>query len=476
MRSRLSRCLLAAALGAAAAAEASPVFQLDPSFGVGGVATYEWPAWMAYQWNAADGWMAPLSNGKFAVLAQLRVGTSQSGQLNWFDPDGSVTPPSPGSGPYTPLGIGGWNAAGLVQSADGSLTVLTSVFIGSADYDFRVNRTHVDGSEGYAGCSGSFGRNYAFDLGGAGAREDFAGALYQDAQGRQVLAGAADAGSGNYRLVATRLSPQCAEEPGFGSNGRSVVDLGAKQVRVHVIQEDQQHRLLIGGGITTGSGSNPDGRCFVARLRENGQLDGDFASGVFSGGGVVKIDNFSNSGGNWRCDVSGLAVDSAGRIYASGVWRTNDNGSTATRDFLIRLKGDGSRDDAFNANALIPYGYANTERSGGGLVLLESDGVAVSAYSETINGATTARPSLAVYRTSDGNYDQAGTVSLGAPSGFDASAAIHRIVPAGPYLFYVVATSGPDYLNHHKVHLLRYRRTSTIPTEPIDRLFANGFQ
>ena len=107
MRSRLSRCLLAAALGAAAAAEASPVFQLDPSFGVGGVATYEWPAWMAYQWNAADGWMAPLSNGKFAVLAQLRVGTSQSGQLNWFDPDGSVTPPSPGSGPYTPLDSGG---------------------------------------------------------------------------------------------------------------------------------------------------------------------------------------------------------------------------------------------------------------------------------------------------------------------------------------------------------------------------------
>ena len=54
--------------------------------------------------------------------------------------------------------------------------------------------------------------------------------------------------------------------------------------------------------------------------------------------------------------------------------------------------------------------------------------------------------------------------------------AIHRIVPAGPDLFYAVATSGPDYLNHHKVHLLRYRRTSTIPTEPIDRLFANGFQ
>ena len=64
----------------------------------------------------------------------------------------------------------------------------------------------------------------------------------------------------------------------FGSNGRSVVDLGATQVRVHLVQEDLQHRLLIGGGLTTGAGGNPDGRCFIARLRENGQLDGDFAS------------------------------------------------------------------------------------------------------------------------------------------------------------------------------------------------------
>ena len=90
--------------------------------------------------------------------------------------------------------------------------------------------------------------------------------------------------------------------------------------------------------MTTGSGSNPDGRCFVARLRENGQLDGDSASGVFSGGGVVKIDNFSNSGGNWRCDVSGpwtaLAHLRQRRVC------TNDNGSTATRDFLIRPLGD----------------------------------------------------------------------------------------------------------------------------------------
>jgi len=37
----------------------------------------------------------------------------------------------------------------------------------------------------------------------------------------------------------------------------------------------------------------------------------------------------------------------------------------------------------------------------------------------------------------------------------------------------VVATTGTDFLNHRNVHLIKYRRTSTIV---FDRIFLDGFE
>jgi hypothetical protein len=53
------------------------VFVLDPYFGTGGIATYEWPAANGYQWNTVDAWAARLPDGKWALATQLRDGTSQ---------------------------------------------------------------------------------------------------------------------------------------------------------------------------------------------------------------------------------------------------------------------------------------------------------------------------------------------------------------------------------------------------------------
>ena len=52
-------------------------FVLDPYFGDGGVATYEWPAINGYQWNAVDAWAVRMTDGKWAMATQLRDGTSQ---------------------------------------------------------------------------------------------------------------------------------------------------------------------------------------------------------------------------------------------------------------------------------------------------------------------------------------------------------------------------------------------------------------
>ena len=86
--------------------------------------------------------------------------------------------------------------------------------------------THVDGSEGYAGCSGSFGPQLCLRPRRRRCARGLCRRVVPGRPGRRCWP-APPTQAGNYRLVATRPSPQCAEEPGFGSNGRSVVDLGA---------------------------------------------------------------------------------------------------------------------------------------------------------------------------------------------------------------------------------------------------------
>lgn len=463
---------LLASLASLAQAQ-TPTFRLDPHFGSGGVATYEWPLAMGYQWNAANAWATPLADGRWVVMAQLRNGTAQTAQVNWFEADGQVTPPMPGAGPYTPFGMGGWNAAGIVQSyGDGSLTLLTTTQLSASDLDFRLWRTRSNGQgDGYTGCAGSFARNIAFDLAPPSAMADIAGALLQDNAARLVMAGTAEAGNGQSRLVLARTLGDCGTDDGFGSaNGRVTVPIGdARRVRVHTATFDLQARILVGGGYTRESGSNPDGRCLIARLTEHGQVDAAFGSN-----GIVSIDNVSEHDGKWRCDVTALQVDHVGRIYAHGAWKVTDGSGSAQRAFLLRYLPTGQRDPSFRTN---PWGIHNSDHLGGGLALFESDGVAVTAFSEQVVGqGERARGEIALIQLADGHYASDDFMSRGNPLGHGVSSSFHRIVPAGPDAFYLLATSGPDLLSHHRVHLIRYRRSSTIPTEPSDRLFANGFQ
>lgn len=464
-----------ALLTAAAAAHAEPVFRLDPSFGDNGVATYSWPVDMGYQWNAADAWATRLADGKWAMLAQLRIGTSQSGQVNWFNADGSITPASPGMGPYTPFGMGGWNAAGIAQSyIDGSLTLLTGIVRSASDIDFRLWRTRADGNgEGYSGCAGSFWNNVPFDLAPPNDMEDVPRVLLQDNAGRMVMAGTGETANNESRMVVARVMPDCWLDNGFGtSSGRYIVPVAnAKRMRVHAAAFDLQARILVGGGYSTETGSNPDGRCVIARLTANGLRDTSFGSD-----GVATINRFSVSGGKWRCDVRALAVDNAGRIYAHGNWRAAESlDDQAQRDFLLRFLPNGTRDTSFDSS---PWGIANVDVIGGGIAVFEGEGKIVTAYTEqTRDGPERSRGELAVFNTADGSYDLDGFLAEGQPLDIFSSRSYHRIVQDGPDMFYVLATSGPDYLTHHKVHLIRYRRASTIPPpEPADRLFQDDFE
>ena len=107
------------------------------------------------------------------------------------------------------------------------------------------------------------------------------------------------------------------------------------------------------------------------------------------------------------------------------------------------------------------------------MAVLENDSVVLAVMSSQTHqiGVDGADASLIALRMSDGQFASGFIASGQLPLGL-ASASYHRIVVDTPDSFLVVATSGVDLLNPRRVHLLRYRRASTLPIEVI---FRDGF-
>ncbi|MBL0165325.1 MAG: hypothetical protein IPP82_17205 [Xanthomonadales bacterium] len=469
----LRTAALALVLNSSAAS--AQVFVLDPYFGTGGIATYEWPVANGYQWDAVDAWAVHLADGKWAVATQLRDGTSQIAAVNWFDANGQVTPGSPGAGAYTPFTRFLWNLAGLSLSSDGSLTLGTSFRPSSSDIDFLAFRAFVDGTPGYSACNGTFFQQVFFDLAPPSAIDDVMGAITQDFIGRQVMVGTLTSGAGESRIGVARIQPQCGLDASFNGTGKQVVDPNPytifpppRRAHANAVIHDAIGRILVGGGVTFGLNNTDDGACIVVRLLSTGQRDPNFGNN-----GVAYINSFTQTPGNIRCDVRGLAVQTNGRIIVNMDWTLTNAQGTSRREYNQRLTDQGGYDPSW-VDPCCTVGFSNVEVKAGGTALMEGDAVALIVYSSLTNqvGVDDARGTLIPLRLSDGSYASGFIANGQLPLGL-ASASYHRVIAESADSFIVVATSGDDLFNHRRVHLLRYRRASTIPD---DTIFRNGFE
>jgi len=461
--------LIAACLCTLLAAQArADSFVPDPAFGHNGVATYEWSSFYGYQYNAANAWMAVQNDGKLVVATQLRNGNDEILWTQWFDPSGEPTTPAPGGGPYTPSAYFA-HGAGLVTNWDGSIGLLGTLAIDSGDSDFRLYRSFANGEPGYQGCAGGFLQDVAFDVGPAGQRQDIPRTMVLDGEGRSYVVGNANAGGGQSVLAIARIGRYCGVETNYGNNGRVTTAIGSSRtVRPHVAMLDAQDRLLVGGGITTDSGANPPGRCFVSRFTHAGRLDGSFA-----GTGTHQIGNFTGYSGTFSCKVTGLATDSSGRIYVQGRWTVKNGNDEKRNRFHLRLSPSGSGDSAYNDIALVTVGLdGNLDIEAADLAVFERDGYVARLGSQVNHaGGGSARGFITGNRLDTGVNSDGPFTRAGIPG---ASMAYHRIIKIDDDTFYVLATSGPDYLTHHNTHVIRYRRDSTLP--PSDRIFFDGFE
>ncbi len=460
--------------GASSSIAAAQTFVLDPYFGSGGIATFEWSVSYGIQWDAADAWAERQADGKWAVVTQLRDGVNQRSALNWFDANGQVTPAGPGGGGYTPVTQSVWNVAGLAVSADASLTIGGSVIGGSADVDYIVRRSLADGGVGYIGCNGTFFQQIAFDLAPPSNVDDVMTALSQDFIGRQVLVGTLATTAGESRIGVARIQPQCGLDTSLNGSGKQVIDPNPytifpppRRARANTVIHDAIGRILIGGGVTFGLNSSDDGACIIVRLLSNGQRDATFGNN-----GVAYINSFTLVPGNIRCDVRGLAVQNNGRILVNMDWTLTNAQGTSNREYNQRLTDQGTYDPSW-LDPCCTVGYSNVEVKAGGMALLEGESVALIVFSSLVNqvGADDARAELIALRLNDGSFATSFLAHGQLPLGL-VSTSYHRIVVDSADSFVVVATSGDDLLSHRRVHLLRYRRASGIPA---DIIFRNGF-
>lgn len=473
MRLKLLSGLVLAGVSALAAAQTpAPTFVLDLTFGSNGVATYEWPASMGYDWNATDVWATRLHDGRWAVMTQLRDGNSQIGQVNWFDPDGTVTPSSPGHGPYSPFGLGGWNMAGIGTSHDGTMTIASSFPVTPGNHDYRLWRTRADGQgEGYTGCAGGAANSIPIDMAPPNYMDDLARAMVIDGDGRTLLAGTARAGATTTHIVAARARPDCFLDSTFGSNhGRTVIAVpDSRGVRVHTAALRAGSRLVIGGGYSRETGNTPDGRCILARLGPDGRHDPDFGND-----GIVRIGRLPGIEGSWRCDIRHIAFDRADRLYVAGDWQAFGGSHNQRNVLLMRVNYDGRLDASFAGNPGI--GSINVSYRSGGLTVLHMADKVISAVTTHDEQSDYAKGNLSVHEMNSGVVWTLPFVDSLDPLPREWSTAYHRILRFDDDNFFVLATSGPDRATHHKTHIIRYRRASTIPEEPTDRIFASDFE
>jgi uncharacterized delta-60 repeat protein len=174
---------------------------------------------------------------------------------------------------------------------------------------------------------------------GAGAN---AYAMVLDAQGRIVLAGAANRGDGvnpNWDMAVARLLPDGSLDAGFGDDGHATVAFdigadGADHAYAMAIQPDG--RIVLAGGANVSATDTGNADFAIARITADGAVDPTFGTS-----GLVLVPFDLSPGGTDT--AAAVRLDASRIVIAGAAW----NGTTSVDAALVRLRADGSRDPAF---------------------------------------------------------------------------------------------------------------------------------
>jgi uncharacterized delta-60 repeat protein len=292
----------------------------------------------------------------------------------------------------------------LVQP-DGKIVVVGLTHIDfTAWYDFGIVRYNSDGTlDSTFGNGGKVSTDFSVD------DNAFSVALQSD--GKLVVVGTTVGifGSTQIDFAVARYNTNGSLDSTFGNGGKVTFDFStmADIARAVVIQSD--NKIVIGGTVRIDHGGNHDTDFGLARLNSNGTLDTSFD-------GDGKVNMHIPAGLGWTNDeLSALALDSNGKIVASGVSIGSNKNSV-----LLRYNSNGSLDTTFDSDGMVITDFFGTGDSDDirAMALLPDGKIQTMGYA--FNAPSTFGFALARYNTDgslDTNFSGDGKAFTPAPTG-----------------------------------------------------------
>ena len=240
---------------------------------------------------------------------------------------------------------------GIAVQADGKIVVVGTSNSGSGNSDFAVARFNDDGS-----------LDNTFDVDGRvttsfSGGDDVGSGIAVQADGKIVVVGTSDDGSGDSDFAVARFTVNGSLDPSFSGDGRVTLSFTAGDDVGSGIAVQSDGKIVVVG--TTDDLSNT--WFAVARFTVNGSLDPSFA-----GDGTV----ISRSSKNGDDMGSGNAVQSDDRTVVVG---SSDDGSGKWRFVVARFSIDASFPDPDNSSGKAITSFTAGDDVGSGIAV-QSDG------------------------------------------------------------------------------------------------------
>ena len=311
-----------------------------------------------------------------------------------------------GTGKVT-TNLGGTDAAySVALQTDGKIVVAGTSNASGSD-DIMVTRYLEDGT---LDASFGTGGTVLTDLSGAGSA-DLGRRLAIQPDGKIVVVGETDAGTGGLNYALVRYMPDGTLDSSFGTTGLVVLDGGSSLndgLSSIVIQPDGK---LVVSGYSAALG-------VTLRFLASGALDTSFASGG----------TFTSSSINWNFDV---ALDTSGRILVAG-W----DQEPIFKGYLMRLTANGSPDSSFNGGQPVQADFSAGESTWFLSVNVQSDGKIIAGGRLIIGPADFLLARYLDDGTLDTSFGTAGNTTTDRAGKYDdiidiAIDAHERIIAAG---------------------------------------------
>jgi uncharacterized delta-60 repeat protein len=305
----------------------NPDSTLDPSFGVGGKASYSFPS---SSLSASPTRLMLQPDGKILVAGDIGYQNGMRIAVARFNTDGSFDSTFDGDGVAITAVFGGGPCStySAALGPDGKITVIGYAYnFPEMLFYLAIVRYNTDGS-----------LDTSFDGDGILTTRDYLPTtIAVQPDGKMLLGGSADA---SFSLV--RLNVNGSPDTSFDGDGivTTPMSTGASGISKILLMPDG--RILAGGDANDASSAN----FALARYNSDGSLDTTFDG---DGKVITVVSPVSDQ-------ITDIAIQPDGRIVAGGFTVPTD----LTRDLaLVRYNPDGSLDNSYGAGgkAIIDLGY-----------------------------------------------------------------------------------------------------------------------